>query len=415
MFDEVVRRRKAEEKDRVKKRLMLKYKQASAARKKRQFFAALSVWQESATNAQINAQFAADTIVSRETRQRAQTLEAWTQQSRAHEQDMDRAIQQYGIYWIDRWTASAAREAERENQAWETWAVDRQRTALKDWSILALQRGGQAHTASAAYLKHSRDRRRRILQLWKQQKDKKQGIENLDANRNFTPGPGSLRSYRQSWRFFSEKGHAASNRTSIMSTADTPTRWTGQLSLMSSTMGQNPMPAVDEADEPDLAKSPMSDGLPKGFDSPVRGKAKPNVFGASLSTTPLAPVPTHLHGRLGDGARPSPWPRSAYGQRSLYVPSKLGPTRSQRLFPRSVQQQSSDKFGGNDKDLGSSMFFPSADRQSQAQDTIKAPHLVSEVVTGSPRPATAPRPFRFSKSQPGGEGSPRADSASAED
>ena len=324
---------------------------------------------------------------------------------------MDRAIQQYGISWLDRWTTSTAREAELESQAWEAWAANRQRAALKDWSIMTLQRSGQAHTASQAYQKHCRDRRRRTLQLWKQQKDKKKGADDLDADIGLTPATASMRSYRQSWKFFSERGQAASNRTSVISTADTPTRWTGQLSFMSSTMGQNPMPAVDEADEPDQTKLAAEDDLPQGFDSPLRLVADQNVFSGPLSTTPLAPVPNNLRSRFGHDVRPPPWPRSAYGQRSYYVPSKLGPTRSQRLFPRSVQQHSSDEASANGKDTGSSIFFPRAARQVQAQEVDKAANLMSDMASGSPRPASTPRPFRFSRSQSRGEQTPDANGA----
>jgi hypothetical protein len=355
VFDEVVKRRKTEERERVKKRLMLKYKQASSARKRRQFFTALSRWQQCANASRACAQLASETCASRGKRKRADALDAWSERTKLHNEGMDHAVRQYVASWRDRWAAFAEEGSQQDSRAWEAWSLDRQHAALKEWSILSLQRGGQAHTASVAYQKYIRDRRRRALQLWKHRHEKVNGAEDVEPALGFTPAPASLRSYRQSWRLFSDRGRGVGNRSSVMSSTDTPTRSTGQLSLMSSTMGQNPMPAVEEADENDHSK--LSARGEKGMVSPIRSRQDDNVFAALASTTPLVPVPSHLQQDRETITKPIAWPKSAFQQRSQYVPSNLGNAYPQRIFPRSVQERSSDESsGGRATDSGSSLF-----------------------------------------------------------
>lgn len=355
VFDEVVKRRRTEEKERVKKRLMSKYKQASSARKRRQFFTALSRWQQCVNTSRACAQLASETCASREGRKRIDALDAWSECTKLHNEGIDHAVQHYVASWRDHWSTFAEEGSQQDTRAWEAWSLDRQHAALKDWSILSLQRGGQAHTASVAYQKYIRDRRRRALQLWKHRREKANGAEDVEPPLSFTPAPASLRSYRQSWRFFSDRGRGLGNRSSVMSSTDTPTRSTGQISLMSSTMGQNPMPAVQEADENDHSKS--SARGEKGFVSPVRSRQDDNVFAALASTTPLVPVPSYLQQDRESMTKPIAWPKSAFQQRSQYVPSNLGNTQPQRIFPRSVQERSSDgSSGGRATDSGSSLF-----------------------------------------------------------
>jgi hypothetical protein len=398
VFEEVVKQRKTEEKDRVKKRLMSTYKHASSARKKRQFFTALSRWQQSANESKACAQLAGDSRSSLDHRKQAEALETWLQQTQVHDETIDQAVQHYILSWLDRWTTFAAQEAQQEAQAWDAWGLDRQRTALKGWSIMSLQRGGQAHTASVAYQKHCRDRRHRALQLWKQLSDKAKGNEELDADLGFTPAPASLRSYRQSWRFFSDRSRGVGNMSSVMSTTDTPTRWTGQLSLVSSTMGQNPMPAVEEADERDVIKSPA--GVAPDFDSPVRGRSDDNVFGGLASTTPMAPVPAHLHQGYGSepsgGAKPPPWPRSAFKQRAQYVPSNLGPAGPQRLFPGSLQERSGKESKAKAPLAGTSSLFLSRAQMEPRGQSMKASPTAANALATTPRLSRTSRTFTSS-------------------
>ncbi|KAK0390028.1 hypothetical protein NLU13_3601 [Sarocladium strictum] len=402
VFDEAVTKRKAEEKERVKKILKNKHKQASSARKKRQFFTALTQWQQSASESNACAQRAADTRSLLDDRKQERALDLWVQQTKDHDEKMDQAVQHYVLSWLDQWTAFSAQVALQEAQAWETWALEQQRAALKDWSIMSLQRGGQAHTASVAYQKHSRDRRHRALQIWKVRYERAKGGDEMDADLGFTPVPASTRSYRQSWRLFSDRSRGMNNRSSVTSMTDTPTRWTGQLSLMSSTMGQNPMPVVEEADEKDSIKSPAR--VAPDFDSPIRGRQDDNVFGGLPSTTPLAPVPSHLHQgfnpRRSSGAKSPAWPRSALKQRATYVPSNLGPVEPQRMFPRSLQERSRNPLEGTSAVAASSSLFSRRAESELTEAPARTPYAGTEAF------ATTPRPLKMSRSF--GRNSPRA-------
>lgn len=341
LLQKVYLRRKQGEKERLKKYLMARYKQVSSARKRRQFFGALSIWQQAAVAAQRRQNAATEFQAASDSQRMVQVSFIWSDKASRHSHRMKQATQQRSTSWLEAWMTWSLHEAQQEEFGWTTWAIREQHNALKDWTIMSLQRSGHAHTAGVIHQKHRRDRRQRILQSWKRRAITADEI-GATSIMGLTPQPASMRMFRRSLRSLSERQMLDTGHSSRMSSSmDTPGRWTAQSSLASSTMGQNPMPSVDEAEEPNPSIWLRTEENRNDVESPTRIPPNFNVFGATTSTTPRVPIPSHLAEGFKPqtparhaGSRTPAWPRSA-----LRPPSQLFPGLRQSRARESFQQR----------------------------------------------------------------------------
>lgn len=304
VFDRTVKRRQDQDKQYVKRYLMARYTQVSSAKKKRSFFAALDRWRALAAEDRKQRERALEIYSRKQNHRRMLAAEEWAKQAAIDQKRLQDARLEHAQGWLDAWREHAEDLEQRDVEAWQLWAADKQRQSLKSWSIASLQQSGQAHTALEVRKKHERERRNRILQHWRQRDD---GLENMPPGFNSQPNSvvRSLNWSRGSWRGFSgrrstlnrnDRGYDYANTP-----LETPTRWTGHPLSMSTILPPGSMAPLREADENDAASSFAGDDDDLDLvASPSLRPASRGRFTTMPSTTPMAPVPSHLERGLQD-------------------------------------------------------------------------------------------------------------------
>ncbi|CAM1509249.1 Fc.00g029880.m01.CDS01 [Cosmosporella sp. VM-42] len=312
VFDVAIKQRKVRDKEQVKRYLMRKYEQMSSRRRKRNFFSAFDQWRAVAAQGE-SLRRAADNLKARKkSEQLMLAVETWTEQAVEDGQRYESAQIYHLRGWVVTWSDYTRNLEQRSVDAWQMWAVEKQRHYVKQWSISSLQQSGQAHTASKVHTKHDRERRNRRLQQWRQSSEmSKDNISGPDPP--LGPKPFSRSSYRNSWGGLSGRRSGVrrkeENRDFLTSSFETPTRWTGQALPMSGIASRSAMAPVREADEDDAASS-TTGGEEASIASPPRYWNRRTEKQLNLSTTtPRAPVPSHLErefaGQYRDPTRPS--------------------------------------------------------------------------------------------------------------
>lgn len=286
VLDVAVKHRKTQEKRDLKRYMMRRYTEVSAARKQRNFFTALDRWRSSAVHAAEQRQAAEELQARRNSQQVSLAVQAWADRAQEDQQRFADAQLLHVRDWVAAWSDYAQFIEQHEAEAWQSWAAEKQRQCVKQWSISTLQQSGQAHTASKLHNRYKRERRSRALQHWRQTselaRNSTQEPETIPALRFF---PRS--SYGRSWRGRSARRSTArdgdENPDYQANPFETPTRWTG-VALPMSNMGTGRiMDAVDEQEEEEeVVQSP-----------PFGGRQPDGLFDLS-TTTPRAPVPTYL-------------------------------------------------------------------------------------------------------------------------
>ncbi|KAH8694846.1 RAVE protein 1 C terminal-domain-containing protein [Ilyonectria robusta] len=298
VFNKAIQQRRDQDKEHVKRYLMARYTEMSSTRKKRNFFAALDKWRAFTLQDQGHTRIASELKARNQSQRQMASLQLWNERAEVEGKHLREAQLHHVQGWLEVWRDHAGDLEQRDMEAWQLWAVERQRNCLKEWSISSLQQSGQAHTASEVHKKHNRERRNRYLQLWRQIGDRPRShITGVDSQRVSTTHPPG--SYRGSWI-------ALSGRRSVIrrndkgqdfstSLVETPTRWTGQPIIMSGILPETLMAPVREADEDDGASSTTGDDLGMMTSPSKRPQdRRADRFSSLSSTTPRAPVPLHL-------------------------------------------------------------------------------------------------------------------------
>jgi hypothetical protein len=297
VFDRAIKSRRDQDKQQVKRYLMARYTQVSSARKKRNFFAAIDRWRVLATEDRARGDLIQELRAHKDTQKVILITDTWKRQADIDQRRMQEAKLQHAEGWLEAWKVYTVDLEQRDTDAWQLWAADKQRQSLKSWSIASLQQSGQGHTAIEVQRKHERERRNRVLQYWRQRDDRIRAM--APGSR---PQPQSVPAAwpRGSWRALSGRRSLASRNDrgfDYSSTPlETPTRWTGQPFSMSTMMPPGSMAPLREADENDEAFSLAGDEDDELPASPSLRPASrgPGQFSGLPSTTPMAPVPSHL-------------------------------------------------------------------------------------------------------------------------
>lgn len=306
VFRQTIKQRKQRDRESVKRYLMQRYTQVSSARKKRNFFSALDKWRALAASDQAQAQRAYEIGARNDFGNQIDALHRWRSSTELDQRNSREAWVHYSRSVVATWQDHSQDLEQRDLEAWQIWANERQRNCVKEWSIASLQQSGQAHTASEVRKKHDRERRNRYMQHWRQLEDRAKlsatETEPLRTSTNFQ-GQGS---YRSSWRALSGRRSVIrrNDRAQDFSTSivETPTRWTGQANLMSGMMPGSSMAPLREVDE-DAASSATGDDAGEMVVSPSKKvhDRRTGRFLAMSSTTPRAPVPLYLEKDFRDG------------------------------------------------------------------------------------------------------------------
>ncbi|KAH7320314.1 RAVE protein 1 C terminal-domain-containing protein [Stachybotrys elegans] len=293
VFDSAVQRRKTQEKHNLRRAIMKRYTQLSSARKKRNFFSALDTWREATRESLEQDQMAKSHKELETMEQQNAILTKWREAANVQREQAAEIDQRYAQQYLDKWANSTQQHEERGRQAWEAWVIRKQHEYLKDWSIAAMQQGGQAHTATVARHRHDREKRNVVFRYWRQ---------SLGLNDEIQPeefeggalGNESQLAYRSTWRNpFASRSQA--RRTpfrsdDLASLLGTPTPWTGLQSNVGKGSRMDPLTEAEEVyfpgpalPEDDTSRAPR----------PAQGtKGKEPL--ALPTTTPRAPVPLHL-------------------------------------------------------------------------------------------------------------------------
>ncbi|KAF5642596.1 regulator of V-ATPase in vacuolar membrane 1 [Fusarium sp. NRRL 52700] len=297
VFDRTIMSRRDQDKQQVKRYLMARYTQVSSARKKRNFFAAIDQWRALATEDRARSDLIQELRTHKDIQKVILITDSWKRQADIDQRRVQEAKLQYAEGWLETWKVYTDNLEQQDTNAWQLWAADKQRQSLKSWSIASLQQSGQGHTAIEVQRKHERERRNRVLQYWRQRDGR---IRSMAPGTHPQPQSVPAAWPRGSWRALSGRRSLASRNDrgfDYSSTPlETPTRWTGQPFSMSTMMPPGSMAPLQEADENDEAFSLAGDEEDELPASPSLRPASrgPGQFSGLPSTTPMAPVPSHL-------------------------------------------------------------------------------------------------------------------------
>lgn len=298
VFDRAIKNRKDQDKRHVKKYLMARYTQVSSARKKRNFFAAIDRWRVLAEEDRVQSDLVQELRARKDSHHLITVTDMWMSQTQLDQRRIEEAKLQHAQEWLEAWKVYTSDLEQRDAEAWQLWAADKQRQSLKSWSIASLQQSGQGHTALEVQKKHEREKRNRVLQQWRQRDDR---IRTMAPGSRVQSSSAPSAWPRGSWRTIAGRRSMANRNDRVYDYSgtplETPTRWTGQPFSMSTMLPPGSMAPLREADEGDGAFSLAGDeddgDLPA---SPsIRPASRgPGKFSTLPSTTPMAPVPSHL-------------------------------------------------------------------------------------------------------------------------
>jgi hypothetical protein len=298
VFDRTIRNRKDQDKQHIKRYLMARYTQVSSARKKRNCFSAIDKWKALAAEDRVQSDIAQELLARKVSHQLTLAVDTWMGLANMDQQHLQVSKLHHAQEWLEAWRVYTSDLEQHDTEAWQLWAADKQRQCLKSWSIASLQQSGQAHTALEVQKKHERERRNRVLQHWKQRDDR---IRTTAPGARPYPNSVPAAWPRGGWRMTSGRRTIANRNDrgyDYSSTPlQTPTRWTGQPFSMSTMMPPGSMAPLREADEIDGAFSLAGDE--DDAELPASPSLRPASRGPSHlsslpSTTPMAPVPSHL-------------------------------------------------------------------------------------------------------------------------
>ncbi|KAM0512171.1 hypothetical protein ACHAPE_009101 [Trichoderma viride] len=295
IMDAAVEARRLQMKDMVRQYLMVRYTEASSARKKRRFYEAFDHWRAVATEAASESEFAALYNTKYYYGQLDIALERWKKQAEDDVQLQLATYQHYTQAVLAAWSDVAKEHNQADMQSLELWAARRQRQYLKAWSISSLQRSGQAHTATKVQEKKYSAKRNRTFHHWKEACMGPE-FDRAEQDLRFTPNREPASGRRSAWRALSVRRHLLVERHNKPDAAarpmETPTRSTGVPLNMSFPLSAKPILAWRGTDEESTASSDTDDIRMVKSPSKTPATARRGILS---STTPRAPVPVHLN------------------------------------------------------------------------------------------------------------------------
>lgn len=300
MFAKAFRARKMQMKGIIRKHLMSRYTHVSSKRRKRLFFLVLDHWRVTRSGA-FNTAHVAD--IFRSTSGAAQCLVAlssWNGQAAIGQQALVDAQNYCRATCLKIWDERSVRQASLHAQAWRFWSLEHERLCFKAWSIAALQRSGQAHTAVVAQQRHSRESRSRVFQRWRAfARASKLGT--LDATSASTARLQEFAGYRKRGASRAPPGGLESTKEVDYGTLpmETPTRWTGLPVPMTHALSSGLLSIVGEPED-------ESNTIPGSSKNTAQSKEPRQARVADLnltaptspSTTPLALLPGQIERKI---------------------------------------------------------------------------------------------------------------------
>lgn len=291
-FDAALARQRIQEKEAVKRHLMMRYQQVSRERKRRNFFSALDRWRLLTAEDLHQASTAKRSTTRQDSQRQTIVIEMWSHQALETRQQHQQARLQHWQSWLNVWADASLVHDHQHLQARALWVGGKQRRYQKVWSISSLQQRGQAHTAAVLGHRRDRDRRNQAFQLWRHRCNKGKNVI-FEAASDSPRGFGSSSVFRNKLKTLSTRrsqlGRDEDNLLHRPGLNDTPTRPTGQLFHMGNLSSATPMPPVRELDE-NKTSSIGDDAVTSPLDPPPAVKISADL----LSTTPRGPVPAYL-------------------------------------------------------------------------------------------------------------------------
>jgi hypothetical protein len=293
ILEAAVKRRRSREREHVRRYLMMRYTQVSSQRKRRNFFHALDHWRAQTRQAAEETHLIELSLEAESTYRKKLTLTNWRRQVNMGVQLQSTSDVHLASKWFTAWEQLSSRLEAFDMEAWDAWVSRKQHQCVKEWSIATLQGGGQAHTAKVVRQKHEKEKRGQAFKQWKQLAKGKRNVRHTSTLR-LTPPPARV--LANSWRG-SLMARSLARRTPqqfepIASLIGTPTRSTGLPVTVDSSSDKWNIPTLLEENADGPPESESNEGI-NATPYPV-SENEANFHVSLPSTTPRAPVPTHL-------------------------------------------------------------------------------------------------------------------------
>ncbi|KAG8417822.1 hypothetical protein J3459_006490 [Metarhizium acridum] len=289
VFDSTARYHKHRSRLVIRRYLMMRYTQVSSRRRQRSFYAALGRWQSHATQMLDLVQAAHDYQMKHDADRKLAVATSWEQHRLQAETLLSLAMDYHKEHMLDKWRYEALDYERRQTEALGLWSTERQRQSLKDWTISALRRSGQAHSAITVRQRHNRENRNRALLTWR----RLTSPVKADLPEPQSPAwNGPLHSSHRVMKSLSRSRpvfRRFEDGQDLMSPLKTPSRSTGLSLTATRTLPLRLMNPVEEVDGESANQGQNKMATLWNHGDPRRSRmADP---GAKSSTTPRAPVP----------------------------------------------------------------------------------------------------------------------------
>ncbi|OAA33670.1 centrin-binding protein Sfi1 [Moelleriella libera RCEF 2490] len=159
--------RKRQKKIAIRRYLMMRYTQVSSKRRRQSFFTALDAWQLRAISTCELESAAVDYRTKTHETRKVLNTKLWVY----HDIEVARIGFLVSTHWKQHCFRAVGNRAFQVMRgqaiAFESWIIRQQRLSMKAWIISALQRGGQAYSATRVRDRLEREARNRTLQAWR--------------------------------------------------------------------------------------------------------------------------------------------------------------------------------------------------------------------------------------------------------
>ncbi|EXV01291.1 Sfi1 domain spindle body protein [Metarhizium robertsii] len=289
VFDSTARYHKHQSRLVIRRYLMMRYTQVSSRRRQRSFYAALGRWHSHATQMLDLVRAGHDYQMKHDVGCKLAAATSWEQHRLQAETLLSLAVDYHKEHMLDKWRYEALTDERRQTEALGLRSTERQRQSLKDWTISALQRSGQAHSAITVRQRHNRENRNRALLSWRRlASPAKADLPELQS----PAWNGPLHSSRRVMKSLSRPRpvfRQFEDGQDLMSPLKTPSRSTGLSLTATRTLPLRLMDPVEEVDGKSVNQGQNNMANLWNHDDPRRSRmADP---GTISSTTPRAPMP----------------------------------------------------------------------------------------------------------------------------
>lgn len=319
IFDITARYHKHQNRLVVRGYLMMRYTEVSSKRRQRGFYKALDCWLSHTAHMSGIDQAGHDYLAKLELDNRRASVLLWKQFTLQSDASLSLGIDCRKHYLLDEWKYGALHDEQLQKAAMEQWSSERQREAVKIWTISTLQRSGQAHSAIMVRQRHKRETRNRAFLFWRRHTNPAE-TNLLEPQSPAWDGPLSIsrkttRSLPKTRTYF----RRFDDNQDLPSPLHTPSRSTGFALPTSRTLPIRLMDPVEEVDAESVGNSSDKPGKPDPGGL-MHGNLGPSRV--LSSTTPRAPIPISIRRAMHN-------PLSAAGHRSQGSSARpIGPPRT---------------------------------------------------------------------------------------